>query len=51
MFDILPLLTTAAGDVTAMATGAAPVVIGAVVAVGGVNIAIKFIKKFINKLG
>lgn len=51
MFDITELITTAATDVTTMATSAAPIVIGAVAAVGGVNIAIKFFKRFLGKLG
>lgn len=50
MLDITTALTSGVGEITTMATTAAPIVLGGVVAVVGVNVGIKLFKKFINRV-
>lgn len=50
-FDIAGTLTTFASDITAQVGEATPIIAGVVVAVAGMSLGIKFLKKFIAKIG
>ena len=50
MFDITTQLTTAVTAISKMATDAAPIVLGGVIAIVGVNVGIKLFKKFVNRV-
>jgi len=50
VLDITTQLTSAVDGFTAMAQNAAPVVLGAVGVLAGINLGIKLFKRFVNKV-
>lgn len=51
LIDISGTLQTLVTDFTTQITAAAPVLLGAIVLVAGINLALKWVKKFTSKIG
>lgn len=51
LVDISGTLTTLVADFTTQITAAAPIILGAIVLVAGVNLGLKWVKKLTSKIG